>query len=220
MLDSMPPALLDALNMRAFNLTTSSGFYGIMFIYFALDGRHRRRHVGQRYDLQGREGQDGRVFPRAAGIAQPSDHRQGPGWAGQLHRLCLDHLGGVPGGGEIVQSRPELPQLPGARNAGHAGDRADLPGHRPAAGLRHEAVQTLRLNRHRHHPGDLLPVDHPSAAEDLDFLKYFTPFKYFDAGELFRTGKMDGAFLLLSAAIIVVCVVAAYWAYNRRDLYI
>ena len=24
--------------------------------------------------------------------------------------------------------------------------------------------------------------------ENLDFLKYFTPFKYFDAGELFRNG--------------------------------
>ena len=38
MLDSMPPAMLDALNMRGFNLTTLSGFYGIMFIYFGLMG--------------------------------------------------------------------------------------------------------------------------------------------------------------------------------------
>ena len=38
MLDSMPPALLDALNMRAFNLTTLSGFYGIMLVYFGLMG--------------------------------------------------------------------------------------------------------------------------------------------------------------------------------------
>lgn len=36
MLDAMPPAMLDALSMRAFNLTTVSGFYGVMFIYFAL----------------------------------------------------------------------------------------------------------------------------------------------------------------------------------------
>jgi ABC-2 type transport system permease protein len=56
--------------------------------------------------------------------------------------------------------------------------------------------------------------------KDLDFLKYFTPFKYFDAGELFRTGKMEGTYLLLSAAIIGVCVAAAYWVYNKRDLYI
>ena len=38
MLDSMPTAMLDALNMRAFNLTTVSGFFGIMFVYFALLG--------------------------------------------------------------------------------------------------------------------------------------------------------------------------------------
>jgi ABC-2 type transport system permease protein len=59
-----------------------------------------------------------------------------------------------------------------------------------------------------------------SMQEKLDFLKYFTPFKYFDAGELFRSGKMDSAYLLISAAIILVSVAAAYWTYNRRDLYI
>jgi ABC-2 type transport system permease protein len=37
-LDSMPPAMIDAFNMRAFNLTTLSGFYGVMFIYFGLMG--------------------------------------------------------------------------------------------------------------------------------------------------------------------------------------
>jgi ABC-2 type transport system permease protein len=59
-----------------------------------------------------------------------------------------------------------------------------------------------------------------SMQESLDFLKYFTPFKYFDASELFRSGKLDGLYLLLTAAIIVVCVAAAYWTYNKRDLYI
>ena len=36
MLDSLPPAMMDALSMRGFNLTTIAGFYGIMFIYFGL----------------------------------------------------------------------------------------------------------------------------------------------------------------------------------------
>ena len=45
-----------------------------------------------------------------------------------------------------------------------------------------------------------------SMQENLDFLKYFTPFKYFDAGELFRTRPDGRHYLLLSAAIIVVCV--------------
>jgi ABC-2 type transport system permease protein len=56
--------------------------------------------------------------------------------------------------------------------------------------------------------------------EKLDFLKWFTPFKYFDAAELFRSGQLSGTYLLISAGIIVVCVVVAYLTYNRRDLYI
>jgi ABC-2 type transport system permease protein len=56
--------------------------------------------------------------------------------------------------------------------------------------------------------------------ESLDFLKYFTPFRYFEAGELFRSGQMEGTYLLISMAIVVVSVAAAYWTYNRRDLYI
>jgi ABC-2 type transport system permease protein len=55
---------------------------------------------------------------------------------------------------------------------------------------------------------------------NLDFLKYITPFKYFDAAALFHTGHMDVSYLLLSAAIIVVSLAAAYWTYNKRDLYI
>ena len=35
-LDSMPPALLSAFNFNAFNLTTVTGFFGVMFTYFAL----------------------------------------------------------------------------------------------------------------------------------------------------------------------------------------
>jgi ABC-2 type transport system permease protein len=56
--------------------------------------------------------------------------------------------------------------------------------------------------------------------ERLDFLKYVTPFRYYDAGELFRSGRMDGTYLMISAAIIVVCVAGAYLTYSRRDLYI
>ena len=56
--------------------------------------------------------------------------------------------------------------------------------------------------------------------QNLDFLKYFTPFKYFDAAVLFRDGRMNGTYLVLSLIIIVVCMGLAYLVYNRRDLYI
>jgi ABC-2 type transport system permease protein len=56
--------------------------------------------------------------------------------------------------------------------------------------------------------------------EKLDFLKYFTPFRYFDAADLFRNMRMDTTYLLISAGVVLACVVAAYWIYNKRDLYI
>ena len=37
-LDSMPKGMIDAFSMRSFNLTTLIGFYGLMFIFFALMG--------------------------------------------------------------------------------------------------------------------------------------------------------------------------------------
>ncbi len=37
-MQAMPKAMLDAMNLRAFNLTTVIGFFGIMFVYFGLLG--------------------------------------------------------------------------------------------------------------------------------------------------------------------------------------
>ena len=38
MVDAMPKAMIDAMSMRGFNPTTLDGFFGILFIYFALMG--------------------------------------------------------------------------------------------------------------------------------------------------------------------------------------
>ena len=56
--------------------------------------------------------------------------------------------------------------------------------------------------------------------ENLDFLKYFSPFKYFNPGVMLNEAKMDAAYLALSAGIIVVSLVAGYFFYSKRDLYI
>jgi len=54
--------------------------------------------------------------------------------------------------------------------------------------------------------------------KDLEFLKYLTPFRYFDAGLLLRESRFEPVFVLLSAAIVVASMVGAYWTYARRDL--
>ena len=54
----------------------------------------------------------------------------------------------------------------------------------------------------------------------LDFLKYVTPFKYFDPAALLRDSRFDLLFVGLSLAIILASLIGAYTAYSRRDLYI
>lgn len=56
--------------------------------------------------------------------------------------------------------------------------------------------------------------------KDLDFLKYFSPFKYFEAAFLLRESRLETNFVLLSLAITAVFVAGAYASYSKRDLYI
>ena len=57
-------------------------------------------------------------------------------------------------------------------------------------------------------------------SEDLEFLRYFSPFKYFDPGVLLRQSQIDINFVLLSVGIVAVLMVGAYVSYSKRDLYI
>jgi len=54
--------------------------------------------------------------------------------------------------------------------------------------------------------------------ERLDFLKYFTPFKYFDAANLMADHALDPVFVVLSVVIIALAVFATYRFYAARDL--
>ena len=186
-----------------------------------IDGRHRGRHVGQRHHLQGRARQDGRVFAGAAGLPQPGHHRQGAGCPGQLHRLRADHLGGVAGGGAAV-STPTRPSTTSWRSEMQAMFVIELIF--LAIGLLLGCAMKQYKRSGSTAVAIILVTYFMSVVtvmqEKLDFLKYFTPFKYFDADALFRSGRMDSTYLLLSVAIIVVCVAVAYLVYNRRDLYI
>lgn len=40
------------------------------------------------------------------------------------------------------------------------------------------------------------------------------------AGQIYRSGAINQTYILISVAIILIFVVAAYWSYNKRDLYI
>ena len=57
-------------------------------------------------------------------------------------------------------------------------------------------------------------------SEQLDFLKYFSPFRYIDPLKLLNESKFDPVYVVLASVIVVVCMAGAYLTYQRRDLYI
>jgi ABC-2 type transport system permease protein len=220
MLDSMPPALLDALSMRAFNLTTISGFYGVMFIYFGLMAAIAASMWGS--DIISKEERDKTVEFSLVLPVTRSRVITAKGLAALVNCIAFVLITWVVSLVAVQSYNPdqafynflalemqamfviELIFLAIGLLLGCAMKQYKRSGSTAVAII----LTTYFMS--------IMAVMN----EKLDFLKYFTPFKYFDAGELFRSGKMDGTYLLISAAIIVVSVIAAYWIYNRRDLYI
>ncbi len=220
MLDSMPPALLDALSMRAFNLTTLSGFYGVMLIYFGLMGAIAAAMWGS--DIISKEERDKTVEYSLVLPVSRSRVITAKALAALVN--CIAFVL-ITWGVTLVAVRSyhpdqafhdflalemqamfviELIFLAIGLLLGCAMKQYKLSGSTAVAIILVTYFMSILS----------------SMQEKLDFLKYITPFKYFDAGELLRSGKMDGTYLLLSATIIIVSVAAAYWMYNRRDLYI
>lgn len=54
--------------------------------------------------------------------------------------------------------------------------------------------------------------------ENLDALKYLTPFKYFDAAVLMSEQRLDPVFVVLSLVLIAVAIFGTYRFYSARDL--
>lgn len=220
MLDSMPPALLDALNMRGFNLTTLSGFYGIMFIYFGLMGAIAAAMWGS--DIISKEERDKTVEFSLVLPVTRSRVITAKALAALVNCIAFVLITWAVSLVAVRSYNPdqafhdflalemqamfviELIFLAIGLLLGCAMKQYKLSGSIAVAIILATYFMSIIS----------------SMQEKLDFFKYFTPFKYFDAGELFRSGKMDDTYLLLSAAIIVVCVAAAYWIYSKRDLYI
>lgn len=51
-----------------------------------------------------------------------------------------------------------------------------------------------------------------------DRLSYITPFKHFEANTFVLDGKYDPVMIVISGAVVVVSIVAAFFLYNRRNI--
>ena len=219
-LNSLPKAMLDAFNFRAFNLTTVSGFFGIMFTYFALLLCIAAAMWGS--DIIAKEERDKTVefsltlpvtrsrlvtaktlaalvnciglllITWDASLVGAAGYQPDSGFYKFL-ALCMLAL-------FIMQ----LIFLSIGIFLGCAMKRYKLAS---------SAAVSLLLGTY------FLSIV-SALNKNLDFLKYFSPFKYFDAASLLRESKFDIAFVGLSLAIILASMAGAYLTYARRDLYI
>jgi len=219
-LDSLPPAVLSAFNFQAFNLTTVSGFFGVMFSYYALLLSIAAVMWGS--DIIAKEERDKTVefsltlpVPRSrlvtAKTAAALVNCIGlllASWAGSLISAAQYH----PDGGfyrflalfMLALFLLESIFLAVGVFLGCAMKRHKLVG---------SAAVSLLLVTY------FLSIV-ATINKNLDFLRFFSPFRYFDAATMLRQSSIDFAFVGLSLAIIIVCMVGAYISYARRDLYI
>ena len=219
-LDALPPALLSAFNMEAFNLTTVSGFFGIMFLYCALLLSLSAVLWGS--DIISKEERDRTVeFSLALPVTRAKVvTAKLLAAAVNCFALLLITLGASLA--NVARYKPDsaffeflflcmialfimqMTFLAAGIFLGCALRRA-----KQSSGV---AVALLL--------GTYFLSVLSGFSEKLEFLKYFTPFKYFDPALLLRESRIDMAYVGLSVGIIAVCLVGAYLTYSRRDLYI
>jgi ABC-2 type transport system permease protein len=219
-LNTFPKAMIDAMELRTFNLTTVNGFYGLMMIYYALMGgiaasmwasdsitkeeRDKTVEFSLVLPVSRARVVTGKLLAALVncivfvlvtwGVSYAAAQQYHPE-EGFSRFLALEMVG---------MFFIELIFLALGLLLGCA-----MKQYKRAGSL---AIGVILLTY-------FLSV-FSGMQEKLDFLKYFSPFKYFDSGVLLRTGKLDATYILLSAGIIIACVMAAYWSYNKRDLYI
>ncbi|MBN2853729.1 MAG: ABC transporter permease subunit [Clostridia bacterium] len=219
-LDAMPKQLLDAFKFGSFNLTTVTGFFGIMYSYFALMLGIHAILIGN--SIISKEEKDKTVefslvlpvkrsrvitskliaaFINCLGLtfvlyftALFSALKYMP--ENNFHPFLFLSTSGV----FIVQ----LIFLSIGILLGCAMKRYKKSGYIGVSIILVTYIMTLFLE----------------LTDKLDFLKYLTPFKYFDTINIKNDMSLDIKYILLSAGIIIVCITAAYLSYRKRDLYI
>ncbi|MFQ5418831.1 MAG: ABC transporter permease subunit [Anaerolineae bacterium] len=219
-LDDMPKALLDAFNMQAFNLTTISGFYGVMYIYYALMVGIAAAMWGS--DIISKEERDKTV--EFSLVLPVTRSRMVTAKAMAALTNCIGLLL-VMWGMVVVSAQSYQPD---------SGFYVFLNLSMVGLFLLQLVFLSVGLllgcamkqyKRSGSTAVSILLVAYffsviTGLHEKLDFLKYLSPFKYVDAGLMFRESKIEPVYIVLAAVIIVAATIGAYVTYAKRDLYI
>jgi len=219
-LNAYPKSLLDALNMNAFNLTTLSGFYGVMFSYFGLMGAiaaglwgsgiiaKEERNKTIEFSLSLPVTRNRFITAKALAALANSIAFMAITWIASIVAVHAYHPDSV---------------------------FYDFLTREMAAILMIELIflaigllVACAMRRPQRTGGIVIAIILityylsfiTGLHEKLDFLKYLSPFKYFDAATLLHQGGVEPVYWGLTSVIILLGLAGAYYAYNRRDLYI
>ncbi len=220
MLNDLPSGVLAAFNLKAFNLTTVTGFYGIMFTYYALLLCIAAVMWGS--DTVSKEERDKTVeFALTLPVTRA---RVVTGKALAALANCVGLLL-ITWGTSIVGAASYNPDsafysfLALCMLALFLLQLVFL-----SIGIllgcaikQYRQVTSLAVG--------LLLVTYflsivITISQNLDFLRYLTPFSYFDPVVMLHESRLDLGFVALCLAIVVASMAGAYYTYSRRDLYI
>ncbi len=220
-LDSMPPALMDAMNFNAFNLTTVTGFFGVMFTYFVLILSIAAAMWGS--DVITKEERD-----RTVEFALTLPVTRSRLVTGKLLAVLVDCIvlllitwGAVMvGASQYETTNQEFYNFVNISMLALLVLQVIFL----AVGIflgctmkqykRASAVAIALLM------GTYFLSIFYTLSDRLEFLKYFSPFTYFDPASLLHDLKLEPVSLVLSLGIIIAALVGGYLVYARRDLYI
>ena len=217
-LKAMPKALLDAFSMRAFNLTTLGGFFGVLSRYYYLlvaaaaalwgSGVVSKEELNKTADFTLVLPLPRRTILTAKALVALTNvtafvlvtwaislvfvQKYDPGV--EFYRFLALEMAGMFFVGLAFWALGVFLAcaLRNPRSAGPTGIIVALMLYVLAT------VQTLE--------------------KKLDFLKWVTPFKYFDAADLHRNGALNATYLAIALLVTVALIAVAYAAYNRRDM--
>jgi ABC-2 type transport system permease protein len=220
MMDAMPPAMVTALNMDAFNLTTLNGFYGVMITYNALILSIAAAMWGS--DIISKEERDRTVEFSLTLPVTRARLITGKAAATAFNSLVLL---AVAFGITVVTAQPYAPDGTFYRFVAIS---------MLAYALLMAIFLTLGIllgcaMRQYKRAGTaavwiLLAAYFGSLLVELNagvrWLRYVTPFSYYYPLLMLHESRLEVPFVALAVVIAAACLAGAYATYEKRDLYI
>lgn len=214
----LPKSMQVIFGLSGFDLATARGFYGVLFLYLVVMGAVHAVLLGA--NLVSKEERDRTSEFLYAKPVSRAQALTGKLLAGLVHVVLLNavtwlssvYFVDLYGGGESVTREIALLMIGllfvqlvflavGAVVAGAARKPRSASGRATTIMLvTFLLYYTVNLD------------------ENLGFLKYFTPFKYFDAATVMKDMRLDPVFMVISVAIVAFCVTGTYRLYEARDL--